>query len=183
MTGEIGKGLNMRCSKNVENAIAIANKINQDCQLTQNLNRARLDRLSWILLMIVTILFAWTSPLDTKAIASQASLVPSPSLQSEQSAEILTANTDPPAPEVQSSVLNDAVKRTSKTISALRILSAQPKEWTDGCLGLGNPDELCTQAITPGWQIVVTDGLRDWTYRTDDTGEAVRLEQLDGSGN
>ncbi len=63
----------------------------------------------------------------------------------------------------------------------MRILEARSQEWSDGCLGLGKPDELCTQAITPGWQIVVTDGMRNWTYRTDNSGNIIRLEQLNSN--
>ena len=141
------------------------------------MNQARRKPVYTTLLFLSTFFFVWTIPF-TSTVLSQ-SLIPAPSLQQEQP-ELLTSDTLPP--EVKTAVINDAVKRTSKTGSALKIIEAKQQEWSDGCLGLASSDEMCTQAITPGWQIVVTDGLRNWTYRTDNTGDAVRLEELDGSG-
>ena len=127
-------------------------------------------------LFICALFLAWSNIINLETALAQTSLVPAPNLQDEQTAELLT-QTDLP-PEVKSAVLNDAVKRTSKTVAALKITEARSQQWSDGCLGLAKADELCTQAITPGWQIVVTDGLRNWTYRTDNTGDAVRLEDV-----
>ena len=151
-----------------------------------NQTKHNLPRL--ILLTIGVFLFTWTNPLNfSVAIAkltediAQTSLIPPPSLQDEQPGEMLTSETNTLPPKVKSAVLNDVVKRTSKTVSAMKILEARSQEWSDGCLGLGKPDELCTQAITPGWQIVVTDGMRNWTYRTDNSGNIIRLEQLNSN--
>ena len=141
------------------------------------MNQARRKFVYATLLSISTFFFVWTNPFSSTVLSQ--SLIPAPSLQQEQP-ELLTSDTLPP--EVKSAVLNDAVKRTSKTVSALKIIEAKQQEWSDGCLGLASSDEICTQAITPGWQIVVTDGLRNWTYRTDNVGDAVRLEEFDGSG-
>ena len=141
------------------------------------MNRARHNLLGLTLLTIGTVIFTWTILINSSTAIAQTSLIPAPSLQDEQPAELLTADKTTLPTEVQSAVLNDAVKRTSKTAAAFKVLEAEPQKWSDGCLGLGKPDEICTQAITPGWQVVVTDGLRNWTYRTDDTGDAVRLEQ------
>ena len=99
-------------------------------------------------------------------------IVPPPNLPAEPT-ELLTSEVSTLPPEVKTAVLNDVVKRTSKTVAALKILEVEPHQWSDGCLGLGKPDEICTQALVSGWRVVVTDGSRDWTYRTDDTGNAI----------
>ncbi len=138
------------------------------------MNQAKYNLLSSILLIISATIFAWTNPVNSRIVIAQA-LVPAPSLQKEPP-ELLTSETNTLPTDVQSAVLNDVVKRTSKTVADLKIIEAQSQEWSDGCLGLGKPDELCTQAITPGYRVVVTDGLRNWTYRTDQTGNTVRLE-------
>ena len=78
--------------------------------------------------------------------------------------------------EVQSAVLEAAAGQTSRAVASLKILSSQRKNWPDSCLGFTQPGEVCGQAVTPGWQIVVTDGLRNWTYRTDDAGDLIKLE-------
>lgn len=36
--------------------------------------------------------------------------------------------------------------------------------WRDGALGCPSPDRLYTQALVPGWRIVVADGSRRATY-------------------
>ena len=143
------------------------------------MNQARRKLVYATLLSLSTFFFVWTSPFSSSTVLSQTGLIPAPSLQQEQP-ELLTSDTLPP--EVKSAVLNETVKRTSKTVSALKIIEAKQQEWSDGCLGLAKADEVCTQAITPGWQIIVTDGLRNWTYRTDNTGDSIRLEEFDGSG-
>lgn len=79
--------------------------------------------------------------------------------------------------KVQSAVIEAAAQQTSRTVAALKILSSQPKNWPNSCLGFTEPGEVCGQAITPGWQVVVTDGLRNWTYRTNDSGDLIKLEE------
>ena len=139
------------------------------------MNQARRKLVYATLLSLSTFFFVWTSPFSSSTVLSQTGLIPAPSLQ--QQPELLTSESSTLPPEVKTAVLNDAVKRTSKTVSALKIIEAKQQEWSDGCLGLASSEEICTQAITPGWQIVVTDGLRNWTYRTDNTGDSIRLEE------
>ena len=122
------------------------------------------------------IAFLQINPLSLNIAIAQTILVPAPSLQ-EEPTEILTATETELPPDVQSAVLEAAASRTSQPVSTLRILEAEPQNWTDGCLGLAEPDELCTQVITPGWQVVVTDGRRNWIYRTDESGDLVKLEK------
>jgi hypothetical protein len=79
--------------------------------------------------------------------------------------------------EVQSAVIEAASQQTSRTVSSLIILNSQPKEWSDGCLGLTEPGKVCVQNVVSGWQVEVSDGLRNWTFRTDETGDLVKLEE------
>ena len=80
-------------------------------------------------------------------------------------------------PEVKTAVLNDVLQRTSRTVSTLKIIEARSRSWSDGCLGLAKPEEMCSQAVVSGWQVTVTDGLKNWLYRTDESGKTVRLEK------
>jgi hypothetical protein len=61
-------------------------------------------------------------------------------------------------------------------ISKITIVSITEQQWPDGCLGLPQGQEACTQAIIPGWRIEVTDNLQNWAYRSDQTGKTLRLE-------
>lgn len=141
------------------------------------MNRAKYNLSRLILFTIGAVLFTWVNSLSSGIAIAQTSLIPALSSQEEKPAEILTSEITTLPAELKSAVLNDAVKRTSKTVSAMKILSVRQQQWSDGCLGLGAAAEICTQVITPGYRVVVTDGLRNWTYRTDDLGDTVRLEQ------
>ena len=145
------------------------------------MKQAKYNSLWTILLTLSAVFFTWIEPIDSNMAIAQviipASLVPAPSLQQKQPQPALTSNTNALPAEVQSAVLEDAARRTSKNVATLRIRSAQPQNWSDGCLGLAEPDELCTQVITPGWKVIITDGGRNWTYRTDDSGDLVKLEK------
>ena len=75
----------------------------------------------------------------------------------------------------------DAVRQQVSTLTdvepdQLQIQESSPKTWPDGCLGLAEADEFCTQALVEGWRIVVTDSQKTWIYRTDAQGMVIRLE-------
>ncbi|MEO0455822.1 MAG: hypothetical protein AAF152_04465 [Cyanobacteria bacterium P01_A01_bin.114] len=80
------------------------------------------------------------------------------------------------ADEVQAAVLGAIAADQALSPDQLTLQSARAESWPDGCLGLASADELCTQVITPGWEVTVTDGQTVWTYRTDALGEQVRLD-------
>ncbi|MBE9046314.1 hypothetical protein IQ255_18190 [Pleurocapsales cyanobacterium LEGE 10410] len=133
------------------------------------MNRAKYNLLSVLLLSLGAFWVTWNIAI------ADTGLIPAPNIQDEQPTEILSAETLPPA--VQSAVFDEAMKRTSKTVADLKIVSARSQTWSDGCLNLAQPNELCSQVITPGWRVVVTDGIANWTYRTDDSGALIRLEE------
>lgn len=77
---------------------------------------------------------------------------------------------------VANAVLQDLSKREGIPVSKLAIAEFSRQNWPDGCLGLPNSDELCTQALVEGWRVVVFDGSHNWVYRTDGSGRNIRLE-------
>ena len=58
---------------------------------------------------------------------------------------------------------------------AITVVSAEPAEFSDGCLGLGGPEESCLQAITPGWIVILSANGQEYTAHTDETGVQVRI--------
>lgn len=60
----------------------------------------------------------------------------------------------------------------------LQISQLVEMEWSDSCLGLGMAMELCMQAVTPGYGGQVTVGETQYEFRTDMTGQVVRLKPL-----
>lgn len=59
--------------------------------------------------------------------------------------------------------------------SDIEVVSADPVEFSDSCLGLGGPAESCLQAITPGWLVMLDVAGQPYELHTDETGEQVRL--------
>jgi hypothetical protein len=61
-------------------------------------------------------------------------------------------------------------------VSKIVIVNATEQEWPDGCLGVPRGQEACTMATVPGWRLEVSDNLQTWFYRSDRTGNILRLE-------
>jgi hypothetical protein len=77
---------------------------------------------------------------------------------------------------VSSLVRQDLARRLGVPVDQLRIVTATSQTWSDGCLGLAQPQEVCTQALVPGWRVRVALGERLWTYRANQSGSSLRLE-------
>ena len=69
------------------------------------------------------------------------------------------------------------VAQLGVALGDVQVISTEPTEFSDGCLGLGRPDESCLQAITPGWLIMVEVAGQEYEVRTDQTGQQVRMAQ------
>jgi hypothetical protein len=57
----------------------------------------------------------------------------------------------------------------------VQVVSVEPVEFSDSCLGYGGPDESCLQAITPGWVVMLEVDGQPYEAHTDETGQQVRL--------
>jgi hypothetical protein len=78
---------------------------------------------------------------------------------------------------VGEAVLEDASRRSGLRISQLQIVSAERRQWPDGCLGLGEPDGVCSQIAIFGWRVTVEGNGRRWVYRTDSSGDLVKFDR------
>jgi hypothetical protein len=74
-------------------------------------------------------------------------------------------------------VKKDLANRTGIAPGKLKITKYNQETWPNGCLGMSEPDQICTQALVPGWRITVTDGQKTWVYRTDNSGRNIRIEK------
>ncbi|XHX77002.1 MAG: hypothetical protein RBJ76_21575 [Stenomitos frigidus ULC029] len=68
-------------------------------------------------------------------------------------------------------------QRTQKPLATLKLIKTESKTWSDGCLGLAAPKEICTEALVEGWRVVFSDGNQRWAYRLDQQGQDMRLER------
>ncbi|MBW4642069.1 MAG: hypothetical protein KME23_03480 [Goleter apudmare HA4340-LM2] len=78
-------------------------------------------------------------------------------------------------PPVANAVLRDLSRRQGVLNQQLQIINYSQKTWRNGCLELPQANELCTQALVPGWQVTVTDSRQNWVYHTNNNGRFVRL--------
>lgn len=67
-------------------------------------------------------------------------------------------------------------QRTKLPPAKLKVVDATAKRWPDGCLGLAKTNEICTEALVPGWRVVLSDGKQRWVYRSDKQARVYRLE-------
>ena len=71
---------------------------------------------------------------------------------------------------------NDAAHRRDLRASQVRVVRYTRRTWPDGCLGLGGPDVICTQALVDGYRAVFEVRGRRVVYRTD-MNDTFRIER------
>jgi hypothetical protein len=99
--------------------------------------------------------------------------------------EVLKDNTKPnrlPRP-VAKAVLRDLARKQGIFTSQLQIIDYSQQTWRNGCLELPQSDEICTQALVPGWRIVVSNGKQNWVYHTNNNGRSLRLASANTPSN
>ncbi len=62
--------------------------------------------------------------------------------------------------------------------ASLQLVSAEPIDWTDACLGIPEEGETCAQVVTPGYRITFSSGDQVYTYHTDLPATLIRLEKV-----
>ncbi|HEY9736255.1 MAG TPA: hypothetical protein V6D06_08235 [Trichocoleus sp.] len=85
-----------------------------------------------------------------------------------------------PSPVVEA-VLAAAAEQSGLDVADLMVAEAEQRTWSDGCLGLGGPAESCLAALVEGWRVVVSDGDRQWVFRTNTEGTQVRFDEAASS--
>ena len=79
-------------------------------------------------------------------------------------------------PDVALDIQNRVSEILGVPVESIQLQSIEQMEWPDGCLGLPEPDEVCTEAITPGWLLVFTADGQEYRFRADQTGTVIRRE-------
>lgn len=82
----------------------------------------------------------------------------------------------PEAQQVVDRVREQAAQDQQTDVEDVEVISVEREEWTDSCLGLGGPAEICAFVITPGYRVVVEVDGEEFAYRSDLTGDVIRAE-------
>lgn len=79
-----------------------------------------------------------------------------------------------PIPPAVQAAKDALAEKLDVDASAILVLEAHEKEWSDSCLGLGGPAESCLAAITPGYDVLLSHDGVEYRYRTNEDGSSVR---------
>jgi hypothetical protein len=118
------------------------------------------NKLWIVVLLLVGLVLAACGSNQTDALATQVS----PALE-----EALP-------PDVALNVQNFISESLGVPPESIQIENVQQMEWPDGCLGLPQGDEVCAQAVTPGWLLTFKVNDQEYNYRVDQTGTIIRQE-------
>ncbi|TVQ12373.1 MAG: hypothetical protein EA368_03995 [Leptolyngbya sp. DLM2.Bin27] len=98
--------------------------------------------------------------------APEQSVTPSP-------AEGETADIDQLlTPEVRDRILQTVAAEVDRPAAALDIVAAETATW-DGCMGIYEPNQMCTMIAISGLRLVVTDGDQSWVYHAHQDGQTM----------
>jgi hypothetical protein len=79
-------------------------------------------------------------------------------------------------PDVALSVQNQISQTMGVAVENMEITKVEKMDWPNSCLGLPQGDEVCTEAITPGWLLTFKINDQEYRYRVDKTGTVIRQE-------
>jgi phosphodiesterase/alkaline phosphatase D-like protein len=114
---------------------------------------------------------------NPEAIATQTPFVASQFVVNPETDDPTTPLPSPQLPSAAEEVVRNVSQEFGVSAEEQTIVTATRQEWPDGCLGLGGPGIFCTQAIVPGWQVIVESGEQRFVYRTDESGSQVALDE------
>jgi len=85
---------------------------------------------------------------------------------------------DPVSNEANDAVASEAAvlalaARLNIDPETIAVVSSEPTEWPDACLGVEKPDTLCAQVITPGYKVILEHNGTQYEYHTDLSGLAI----------
>jgi hypothetical protein len=79
-------------------------------------------------------------------------------------------------PDVALNIRNQVSTMLGVPVESIQLESVEQTDWPNGCLGLPEPEEVCTEVITPGWLLVFSAEGQEYRFRVDQTGMVIRQE-------
>ncbi|MCR4326297.1 MAG: hypothetical protein NUV52_01425 [Candidatus Roizmanbacteria bacterium] len=67
----------------------------------------------------------------------------------------------------------DLARELGVSADNIQLVQSSQREWPDGCLGVEKEGQVCTQVITPGYQIILEADGTEYTYRTNMNGTVI----------
>lgn len=96
-----------------------------------------------------------------------------------------TSADDAPSGSIHNLPVPDAVARVREKIAddlgiregLVIIMSAYEKVWTNGCLDLQEPEEICNEAMVEGYEVTAQAEGREFIYHTNEDGSLLRQKK------
>lgn len=79
-----------------------------------------------------------------------------------------------PVPDAVAAVRTRVANELGINYGLVIVMTAYEKTWTNGCLNLAEIDEACTEALVPGWEVVVQAQGKEFVYHTNHNGTVLR---------
>ncbi len=79
------------------------------------------------------------------------------------------------AEEIPDEILQAIARGLGFDPGELQVQELEQVEWSNSCLGLAGPDEMCAEVITPGYRLIVRAGDRQYQVHTDLSGMNLRI--------
>lgn len=79
--------------------------------------------------------------------------------------------------EIIEKIIGDLTTRIAASRADIKVLRAESLIWNDGSLGCGKPGEMYTQALVPGYHVILDHGGHMFDYRATQTGFFKLCEQ------
>ncbi|RJQ31643.1 hypothetical protein C4572_02095 [Candidatus Parcubacteria bacterium] len=80
----------------------------------------------------------------------------------------------PVIPEAVKIVKTYAAQQAKVNEDEVVIISFSEKEWSNACLGITSPGEMCAEVITPGYEVALLINGEESTYRTSNSGTLIK---------
>ena len=79
------------------------------------------------------------------------------------------------ASEIPEAILQAVATQLGVDLQQIQVQDFEQVDWPNACLGLAQPDELCAEVITPGYQLILTANGQQYQVHTDLIGVNVRV--------
>lgn len=86
-----------------------------------------------------------------------------------------TAEAAGPYPPAVTAAIDALAAALNVDPGTILVLTYEPAEWPDACLGVPSSGEACAQVTTPGWRVTLQAAGETHPVHTDDLGLAVRF--------
>ena len=123
----------------------------------------RLAYLAVAVLLMSTACQSSSAEATAEATAPTSSPIPAESLTQMPGSEVPT--------DLLEDVVGDAAQRAGVDASKVRVVAAESVTWSDGSLGCPEPGMMYTQALVPGYRVVIAVEGEDMTYHASESGD------------